>query len=256
MNIHMNTPSFRGKYIVNGKISDVHKVEEICLNNKLDINSLETLKLKYGQDKCFAIFATNEDSVSLSNVKHDKENPITIDRSKDLKENLVCILKRVFKKGIATMPIVKAEEVLDVPPKRNQYRHFDVEEGHFFSKETTLLNGTKEEYTFIYTEENGKGLKSRTEKDGTKTEYYPSTGKLKSIEKPDGSKVEYFDNGKIKSETTSDGTKTSYSQSSGRITTFVDKDGTITTYWSNGNTKSMKLSNGPCLRFNQQGILL
>ncbi len=254
MNINTTAPSFNGKYIVKGAINDVNRVEEICRNNKLDINDLSILRLKYGQDKCFAIFATNEDSVTLTKAKQDKNNPITIDKSKDLKENLVSILKRVFKKDIATMPIVKAEDVLNVPPKRNQYRHFDVEGGHFFSRETTLLNGTKEEYTFIYCEENGKGLKSRTTTDGTKTEYYPSTGRIKSIAKPDGSKKEYYDDGKIKSVTTPDGAKTNYSVN-GKITTTLAIDGTIVTYWGNGNMKSMKLPNGPCLHFNQKGIL-
>ena len=254
MNININTPSFSGKYIVNGKINDVNKVEELCRKDKLDINSLSTLRLNYGQDKCFAIFATNDDSVTLTNAKRDRENPITLDRSKNIKENLIGILKKVFKKDIATMPVVKAEEVLDVPPKRNQYRHFDVEEGHFFSKETNLLNGTREEYTFIYTEENGKGLKSRTEKDGTKTEFYPSCGKVKSIKKPDGSKKEYYDDGKVKSITTSEGKRTNYSQD-GRITTTLDKDGTMTTYWKNGEIKSIKLPNGVYLHFDKKGIL-
>jgi hypothetical protein len=254
MNINLNAPSFGGKYIVKGSIDDVNKVEENCRNNRLDINSLSTLRLKYGQDKCIEIFATNEDSVKLTKAKRDKNNPVTVDKSKNIKENMLNILKRVFKKDIANMPIVKAEEVLDVPPKRNQYRYFDFEEGHFFGKETVLLDGTKEEYTFVYDEENGKGLKSRTDKYGVKTEYYPSSGKLKSIAKPDGSKKEYYDDGKVKSVTTAEGAKTNYSVN-GKVTTTVAVDGTVVTYWGNGNMKSMKLPEGPCLRFNQKGIL-
>ncbi len=254
MNINLNAPSFGGKYIVKGSIDDVNKVEENCRNNRLDIQELSTLRLKYGQDKCIEIFATNEDSVKLTKAKRDKNNPVTVDKSKNIKENMLNILKRVFKKDIANMPIVKAEEVLDVPPKRNIYCHFDFEEGHFFTKETTLLNGAKEEYCRLYTDSETKGLKSRTEPDGTRTDYYPSSGKLKAIAKPDGSRKEYYDSGKLKSETTSTGAKTNYSVN-GKITTTVAIDGTIVTYWGNGNMKSMKLPNGPYLRFNQKGIL-
>ena len=86
MNINLNTPSFSGKYLVKGNIDDVNKVEEVCRKDKLDIQALSTLRLKYGQDKCISIFATNDDADILTKAKQNKENPITMDKTKSIRK--------------------------------------------------------------------------------------------------------------------------------------------------------------------------
>ncbi len=237
MNIQ-NSPSFTGRYIVKGSVEDVGKVEKICRDNQTVIDSLSTWKLKCKQDKCIAIFATNRDAFILNRAKNDTQNPIKTDKTKSVKENLVSVLRQVFKNNIGLMPVVNAEDVINVPPKKNQYTYFNVELGHFCGRDTVCLNGTKERYSYLF-DIGDSALKSRELPDGTFEEYYPTTGDLKSIKRPDGSREEYYIGETLKLEVFQDGSRKNYSPK-GILTSVKNTDGTLITYFENGDIRFVK----------------
>ena len=245
MNIQSNSVSFKGIYIVTGKTEDVKNAKDIVKNRV----PLSTVRIDCEDNRSAAIFATDEDSITLTKSKRKHPELLELDQKKTLKSNIYSILKKIFphKDDLKQTKIAYADDIIEYDKKDDEYQYFHYSTGHIAGKESLCLDGNRRTYFA-----NGK-VAACTKKDGTLEEYY-SDGTIYRTLSTDGHEIIYNEDGFVRIEKQPDGRTIEY-YSNGGIRRAIDAEGKETTYYVDGSIKKRPTTNGGCEEYYENGTI-
>ena len=264
MNIHSVSPAFKGIYIVKGASKNVDKAEKIVKNQV----PLTVFKTDYGRKSTMAIFATEEDSIVLSQELEHRPRLKRLNSSKTLTENFQSILKRVFssRNDISQTKIITAENIIEAAKDKNK-KLFSYIHGHFAMSEHLCLD---ENYRTYFSNGHVAGVRrpdgsteeyysdgticKQTDADGNQRRYFED-GFLEAEYKTDGSGIEYYGNGSVKSVTNPNGEKVTY-YIDGSVKSLRQEDGTVQELYETGKLKKIINPDGSYTAYYSDGKLL